>query len=232
MASILVVEDSLDTIELIEVALGGHHLRIEKSLQGARERIAEGTEIDLILLDLNLPDGDGFTLGTQLSAAGQTTIPIIVLSSRCDVRDKVTAFSFGAEDYVEKPFDVLELQARVAAKLRKIQQRDRREFLFERGGLRVDLENMRAFILAEEGSEGTWEEIDLSVTEHRIFKALLEKPNGVRTRDQLMSQIWGDRIVGPRTIDSHVSNLRAKISKSSVQIESVRGLGYRLSLHD
>ncbi|MCP5039571.1 MAG: response regulator transcription factor [bacterium] len=224
MASILIVEDSQETVALIKRALRGNDLHLASTLGAARDLLAANFPLDLIVLDLGLPDGDGLSLASGLSSGGATEIPIIFLSARHDVRDKLAAFSLGAEDYIEKPFDVLELQARVGARLRKLEQlRDAPKEL-DFGRIRLEPESMRAF----QSHEGQCEEIGLSSTEYRILRALLETPGWVLTREQLMARVWGGRVVGPRTIDSHVSNLRTKFDASLVQIESVRGVGYRL----
>ena len=228
MAAILVVEDCEDFVELIERALQAHDLTFARSLEEARRQLDDEALFDLILLDLTLPDGDGLSLGSELSSGGRPAVPIIFLSARTDVRDKVAAFSLGAEDYVEKPFDILELQARVNARLRRFADEAGQALEVRLGDLRIELDNMRAF-----GHDADGEiELDLSPTEHRILRTLVEKPGRLMTREQLMSRIWGDTIVGPRTVDSHVSNLRAKLRGTGTHIESVRGQGYRLGIQD
>ncbi len=224
MASILIVEDSQEAVALIERALKGNDLHVASTLAAAREFLAGDFPLDLIVLDLGLPDGDGLGFASQLSSAGTTEIPIIFLSARHDVRDKLAAFSLGADDYIEKPFDVLEFQARVGARLRKLEQLRAHPKVLDFGRIRLEPESLRAF----QACEGRCEEVDLSPTEYRILRALLETPGWVLSREQLTLHVWGERVVAPRTIDSHVSNLRTKLDTSLVQIESVRGVGYRI----
>lgn len=226
MASILVVEDSRDSIVLIERALGLHRLEIASTIAEASQLLEQDIDFDLMLLDLNLPDGDGLTLCSRLSKAGETRIPIVFLTARSDVRDKVAAFSLGAEDYIEKPFDLLELQARVSSRLRKLEAARGRGAVLQRGDLRVDVASMRVFC---ERADRT-EELDLSPTEHRVLQALVEQPGSLVTRERMMARIWGDTVVGSRTIDSHVSNLRAKLRGTRGEIDAVRGLGYRFRI--
>ena len=135
------------------------------------------------------------------------------------------AFSLGAEDYIEKPFHGLELQARIAARLRAKQvcEKPISETIF--GKLRVETENMRAFFFDKDGDE---KELNLSPTEYRILESLVEVPGRTRTREALIAEIWRDAIIGHRTIDSHVSNLRKKLERTGALIESVRGIGYRM----
>lgn len=226
MASILVVEDSLDCVEVIERALGEHDLCVAGCLSDARERLAIEPDYDLMLLDLELPDGDGLRLCAEISKAGETRIPVIFLTARRDVRDKVTAFSLGAEDYIEKPVDVLELQARVSARLRKMEDQQQRIKILERGDVRIDVQAVRTLHVRGNATR----ELDLSPTEHRLLRLLAERPSHLVSRDRMMSEVWGDTIVGPRTIDSHVSKLRRKLGETRCRIESVRGLGYRLEI--
>ena len=104
--------------------------------------------------------------------------------------------------------------------------RSERERTIELGGVRLDLDSMRAF----DCMDGRDRELELSPTEHRILKTFLEQPDRLLSRGHLMTAIWGEKIVGPRTIDSHVSHVRGKIRRTSLQIESIRGAGYRLSV--
>lgn len=226
MASILIIEDSLDSAALIEVALSGNDLEIARTLGDARACLALPPAYDLIILDLDLPDGDGLSIASEISAGERPPIPFIILSSRSDVRNKLVAFSLGAEDYVEKPFHSLELRARVSARLRARPPTSASCVQATLGRLRVETENMRAFLVQDESER----ELDLSTTEHRILEILIERPGQVRSREQLISQIWRDAIVGHRTIDSHVSNLRKKLRETETEIESVRGVGYRMGV--
>ena len=224
--SILVVEDSPDSAELIVQALEGNRTQIAATLFEAREQLDSRPDyFDLILLDLDLPDGDGLSLATELSSGERSRVPFIVLSGRSEVRHKLVAFSLGAEDYIEKPFHGLELQARIAARLRAKQvcEKPISETIF--GKLRVETENMRAFFFDKDGDE---KELNLSPTEYRILESLVEVPGRTRTREALIAEIWRDAIIGHRTIDSHVSNLRKKLERTGALIESVRGIGYRM----
>lgn len=225
-ASILIVEDSPDAAELIALALKGNRTQFAASLREARELLDHWPDhFDLILLDLDLPDGDGLGLATELASGERSFIPFIVLSGRSEIRHKLVAFSLGAEDYIEKPFHGLELQARIAARLRSFRAHAMPDSATVLGQLRVETENMRAFFSNHDGAE---KELKLSPTEHRILAALVEIPGRTKTREALIAEVWHESIIGHRTIDSHVSNLRRKLAETGVEIESVRGIGYRM----
>ena len=232
MPRILVVEDEPAIAESISYGLrrDGFTVVIAKNLAEAGREL-EG--VDLVVLDLMLPDGSGFDL---LSTIRQTAmgIAVIILSSRDAEADRVAALETGADDYVTKPFSPREIVARVRAVLRRAQPRDGVQAhapSLANGGtpaaspLVVEESTRRAFVL---GSE-----VDLTRVEFDLLTCLLAAPGRVFTRAQLIDRVWGDGFaITDRTIDSHVKSLRRKVAEAgghAAMIETVRGVGYRVT---
>jgi two-component system, OmpR family, phosphate regulon response regulator PhoB len=224
MRSILSVEDSPDSQRLIARALGSEfRVVFAQSLQEATEKL-EAEVPDLVLLDVSLPDGDGFQLCSLLQTDDRTRdIPILLLTARSEVRDRIMAFSLGADDYVEKPFDLLELRTRVEARLRKSAARADRGQVIRKGKLRIDVTLHRVEYVTDGGEQ----EISLTPHEFRVLCRLASHEHRVFTRGQLLADLWNDVVVTERTVDTHVSNLRRKLGGAGHYVKSVRGVGYR-----
>jgi DNA-binding response OmpR family regulator len=222
MTRILVVEDEPT------IAIGLHDdLTIEGfdvevvSDGDAGARAAGRGGFDLILLDVMLPGKDGFTLCRELRAAG-VHVPIILLTARGQEADKVAGLGLGADDYVTKPFSPRELMARVHAVLRRATRSPvGRGFQF--GSVRVD------FARHEVLRDGRT--VDVTPSEFKLLRVLIERRGEVLSIDQLLHEAWGaDVFLTDRVVYTHVNNLRAKIEPDPRQprhIISVRGVGYR-----
>jgi len=179
---------------------------------------------DLILLDVSLPDGNGFQLCSRLQHDDTfRNIPVIFLTAHTATADKITAFSVGADDYIEKPFDAAELRARIESKLKKRQWKVKQAEVLRRGALRLDVTRYRAYCLLGD----TEKVLDLTAREFRILHHLATREGRIVTREQLLQCIWDDAVVVDRTVDTHVSNLRRKLGDLGEVIETVRGVGYR-----
>jgi DNA-binding response OmpR family regulator len=179
----------------------------------------ENTPCDLIILDVNLPDGSGIELCKKMRTAG-TKAPIIFLTAKTDEDSVVSGFSAGANDYVKKPFGNRELLARLKAHLREPSKRDA-ELKF--GDLRVVPHKRQAYVKEKE--------IDLNRREFDILAVLMQNSEAVVTREGLLNALDKEGEIFDRTIDSHVSHIRSKLKKAfveTVQITSVYGVGYRL----
>jgi len=226
MWKILLVEGSIDVAERVATALGDDFdVTTVGTAREACARTARG-RFDLVMLDVVLPDGDGFDLCRSLQQEpGISDTAIVFLSARIDTEDRITAFTVGADDYLEQPFDRRELRTRVMARLRRMRDLRERESQLRRGDLRLDLPRQRA-ILVDDGGE---QELDLTPHEFRLLFQLAREENEPVSRDQLMRSVWGNVVVYERTIDSHLSNLRKKLGARSGYIQSVRGIGYRFS---
>lgn len=227
MARILLVEDCPDARALVARALGPEcELSSAETLEQGL-RLLSARRFDLVLADLGLPDGDGFSICSRLRNDPELRpTPVVFLTASDDTDHKVTAFQLGAEDYIEKPFRAAELRARVEARLRKAEEREREEALVRVGRLRLDLARFRASVRGPEGDRP----LELTPRELRILHVLAARPDRVVTRAHILEAVWSGVAVSARTVDTHVSNLRRKLGGSGVRIEGLRGVGYRLRL--
>jgi len=226
MWKILLVEDSIDVAERVAAALGDDFdVTTVRTAEEARFQAGPG-RFDLVMLDVALPDGDGFDLCRSLQRnPGSSDTAIVFLSAQIDTEARIAAFSIGADDYLEQPFDRRELRTRVMARLRRMRDLRGRGSQLQRGDLRLDLPRQRALLLDEVGEQ----ELDLTPHEFRLLFQLARDENRPISREQLMRSVWGNVVVYERTIDSHLSNLRKKLGTRSGYIQSVRGIGYRFS---
>jgi DNA-binding response OmpR family regulator len=228
MRSILLIEDEPDIQLMVQDLLGQRHKLVMASTAADAFKAIEANSIDLVLLDVGLPDGDGFQVFSRLRAAPRLLeVPIIFLTGNCAVNDRVAAFSLGADDYIVKPFEPLEFRARIEAKMAvrilKLQKRD----IVRKGRLELDRAMFKAFVHEE---SGTLRDLELTPHEFRLLIHFITHEDHVLSRDQLMTAVWGDEIhVLERTIDRHVSTLRRKLDEKFEQLESVHGIGYRFS---
>jgi two-component system OmpR family response regulator len=175
-------------------------------------------------LDIVMPEDDGLTLCRKLRAE-QSRLPIIFVSSRDDELDRVLGLELGADDYLTKPFSPRELAARVAAVLRRTQPPAAPGAIqppLVRGPVQLDVTRHTCHVSGRE--------LTLTVTEFELLRALLESPGRVLSRAQLVDLAYGaGHFISDRTVDSHVRRLRAKLGEAAALIETVYGVGYRLS---
>jgi DNA-binding response OmpR family regulator len=215
---ILIVEDERNLASFLEKALGARGSASALASTGpealARAREAE---FDLIVLDLGLPGLDGTEVLRILRTEGQD-LPILILSARDEVGDKVVGLNLGADDYLAKPFEVDELLARVAARLRAPTPGDPMELRV--GALRLDLRGRRAEL---EGRR-----MELSAREFALLELLMRHPEQVLSREQILAHVWGyDFDPGSNVVDVYIGYLRRKFGPD--RIATVRGMGYRLN---
>lgn len=226
-ANILLVEDEPAIQELIAVNLtrAGHHVLRVSDAETA-QRVVTDALPDLVLLDWMLPGMSGVEFARKLRSDERTrSIPIIMLTARGEEQDKVTGLETGADDYVTKPFSPRELVARIKAVLRR-RSPQITEDPVELGGLRLDPTTHRV------SAEGL--ALSLGPTEFRLLHFLMTHPERVHSRTQLLDQVWGDHVfVEERTVDVHIRRLRSVLEGSGHDslIQTVRGSGYRFSLH-
>jgi two-component system copper resistance phosphate regulon response regulator CusR len=179
--------------------------------------IARDDDFDIVLLDVGLPKKDGFTVLADIRSAGQR-LPVIMLTMRDDLVDKVHALTHGADDYITKPFEFEELLARIHARLQRKAAADEAT-VCTAGKVTLDLRTRRARI------EGRT--VDLTARQFTMLEVLVRHPDQVLSRQQLLSHVWGyDFDPGSNIVDVYVGRLREKLAPDV--IETVRGIGYRL----
>jgi two-component system response regulator RegX3 len=216
---ILVVEDD-DSIA--EPLLDGLHREGFTTTRVATGSAALATEPhDLILLDLGLPDVDGRDVCRQIRE--RSDVPIIVVTARGDEIDRVVLLELGADDYVVKPFGFRELVARIRAVTRRAgAQTDNAQTVQEIGALGIDRRTRRVTVAGEE--------IPLTPKEFDLLAMLAEDPGAVRSREEIMDEVWDPHWFGPtKTLDVHMAALRKKLGNPD-WIKTIRGVGFRLEV--
>lgn len=220
MHRILCVEDGEETRDIIQASLRGQHLTFATTAEQASALLIQN-RYSMVLIDIELPDGNGFEVIAD-SQDRLKNIPVIFLTSKIDFASKASAFSLGADDYIQKPFDPRELKLRVEAKLRKLEQADEADI--ELGPLILNLREQRIF-----HQDASVTPIDLTSLEFRIFHLLAKTPNRIFSRESILERVWGNSVsVSDRAVDVHVSNLRRKLAGTGVTIDTVIGSGYRV----
>ena len=216
MARILIVEDdkSINTLIKKNLELVGHDCVSVFDGESVFDEIERQT-FDLILLDVMLPKMDGFEVIREMAE----DIPVIFLTARGEVRDRVEGLNLGAYDYIVKPFDMMEMQARVESVLRRTNKADK---LFELGGVKVDLSGRQVFFNGEL--------MEFAPQEFLLIEALIKNRNIALSRDKLLEIAWGYDYGGDtRTVDVHIHNIRKKLNWENV-VKTVYKLGYRLEV--
>jgi len=221
MNRLLIVEDERNIAMGLkdDLELEGYQVEVTGSGKQAQQMV-EQDGYDLILLDLRLPDKDGYEICRELRRAGND-VSIIMLTARAEESDKILGLDLGADDYVTKPFNPMELRARIRAVLRR--HAAHHPELIEFGDYELDTARME---LRKQGRT-----IELSPTEFKLLVILAKHPGRVFSREQLLDGAWGSNVfVMERTVDTHISNLRKKIEPDPSHptiIVSIRGMGYR-----
>jgi two-component system, OmpR family, response regulator len=222
MPTILVVDDDAHLREVVQYALTKEGFGVEVAADGAAAlaRLGHGG-IDLVVLDILMPELDGLEVCRQIRAKGQ--LPIIFLSSRTEEIDRVVGLELGGDDYLAKPFSPRELVARVRAVLRRprIDRAPAPAALLTVGPVRLDP--------ARHEVSCNGQSIQLTVTEFTVLQTLLRRPGQVMTREVLVNEVYSyDHYITERTIDTHVRRIRSKFRPSGHDpIETIHGLGYK-----
>ena len=223
MTKILLVEDEEKLARFVELELKHEGYAVDKAFDGrAGLEMAEGGGYDLLLLDIMLPGLNGLEVLRRLRKAG-SEMPVIMLTARDAVMDKVTGLDMGADDYVTKPFSIEELLARIRASLRKHSAQKQDTGLLSCGGLTVDVSRHR---VTRDGKD-----IELTGREFSLLQYFMENKTIVLTRDQLLEKVWGYEYLGEtNVVDVYVRYLRGKIDDGFDQklLQTVRGVGYVL----
>ena len=215
---ILIVDDEEKLVEPIKDRLERENYSVDFALDGldGLDKAKSGI-YDLIILDVMLPYKDGFTILKELKQ-NNVKSPVIMLTAKSTIEDKLIGFKNGADDYLPKPFHLEELVARVNAKLKK----DDNSNLLEFGDIKLDL-NKKTLICNHE-------EIELMCKEFLLMECLMRHTDQILSKDFLYRSVWGDDIATSNNLEAYISFVRKKLEtiESNVTIKSVRGLGYKL----
>ncbi|MCC7106490.1 MAG: response regulator transcription factor [Chloroflexi bacterium] len=218
--TVLVVDDERNLVQLARLYLEKEGFRVESAGTGLEAlEMARQTRPRLVILDLMLPELDGWEVCRRLRKSSD--LPIIMLTARADDVDKIVGLELGADDYLTKPFNPRELVARVKSVLRRYEVGQAPARTLRVGDLEINLDRREVA-----GANGP---IDLRPKEFDLLAALAAQPGVVYERDRLLELAWGQDYVGEtRTVDVHVTWLRDKLKDTSVRIQTVWGIGYKL----
>jgi DNA-binding response OmpR family regulator len=222
VSRVLLIEDEATITEFLRIGLSYEGFEVVSASDGRSGlRLATDEEFALIILDLMLPDLDGFAICKRLREGG-SEVPIVMLTARKEIPDRVAGLTMGADDYVTKPFSFEELLARIQAVLRRKGGEDHGDVI-ALSGLAVNSATHEAF--REE------ERIDLTRTEFAMLELMMRHPRRVFTRETLLNRIWGFDYPGDtNVVDVHISHLRRKLNEAGVEardvIRTVYGMGY------
>lgn len=218
---IVVVEDDEATRAMLTAAFkeGGHAVYASATLKEAEEFFAH-TRPDLIIMDRGLPDGDGISLGSRIKKdPALRGVPLLMLTGKAELSDKVLGLRLGADDYLAKPFEMEELLARADALVRRGQGRPSSRVAC--GGIVVDEASRRVLVNGDE--------VALGNREYSLLKALIEKAGMLLSRELLLATVWGGSGQDMKIVDVTVMNLRRKLGPAGCRIVAVRGAGYMLN---
>ena len=217
MIHVLIVEDEKPISNLIRMSLTKEGFLCTCAYDGAAAAaLLEKNTYDLILLDVMLPEVDGFELMEYIRPM---EIPVIFLTAKASVHDRVKGLRLGAEDYIVKPFDTIELLARIDVVLRRYRKCD---MVLEIGGLRIDTASMRVW----QGET----EISLTKTEYDLLLLFARNPRRAMYRETIYERVWGEEYpFGSKAVDLHVQRLRRKVGWETM-LQAVNKVGYRLEV--
>lgn len=222
MATIYIVEDDINIREIERYALKNSGYEVEEFESGAElfKRLGK-KQPSLILLDIMLPDEDGLDILAKIRADRETAkIPIIMVTAKTSELDKVKGLDLGADDYITKPFGVMELISRVKALLRRTRQAET-ESRLSCGDIVLDNDKHAVYIAGAL--------CELTFKEFELLKYMMLNQGIVLSRDKIMDQVWGFDYEGEsRTVDMHIKTLRQKLGASGSMIKTVRNVGYRM----
>lgn len=221
---VLVVDDEKLIVKGIRFSLEQDGMEVDCAYDGEEAlNLAQTNEYDMILLDIMLPKMDGFEVCQAIREFSD--MPIVMLTAKGDDMDKILGLEYGADDYITKPFNILEVKARIKAIMRRTSgPREKKEnsSLLEKGDLRLDCDSRRLFILGKE--------VNLTAKEFDLLEILVKNENKVYSRENLLGMVWGKDYPGDvRTVDVHVRRLREKVEVNPSEPKYVHtkwGVGY------
>ena len=221
---ILVVDDEKVIVKGIRFSLEQDGMEVDCAYDGEEAlNLAKQNKYDMILLDVMLPKMTGFEVCQQIREF--SNVPIVMLTAKGDDMDKILGLDFGADDYITKPFNILEVKARIKAIIRRtVRKSEEKEMprVVEKGGMRLDCDSRRVYI---DGRE-----INLTAKEFEVLELLMKNPGKVYGREKLLQLVWGNDYPGDvRTVDVHIRRLREKIENvpgEPVYVRTKWGVGY------
>lgn len=221
---VLVVDDEKLIVKGIRFSLEQDGMEVECAYDGEEAlRLATENAYDMILLDLMLPKMDGFEVCQRIREF--SNVPVVMLTAKGDDMDKILGLEYGADDYITKPFNILEVKARIKAIMRRTGTKEpapAKEKVIDSGDLKLDIESRRLFILGRE--------VNLTAREFELLELFVTNPNKVFSREKLLELVWGVDYPGDvRTVDVHVRRLREKIESNPSEPKYVHtkwGVGY------
>ena len=221
MALIYIVEDDASIREIETIALKNSNYMVQ-AFERASVFYEKMEELlpDLILLDIMLPDEDGYRIVRRLRSNPKTRhIPVMMITAKTTEMDMVKGLDDGADDYIRKPFSVMELLSRVRALLRRTQEKEPEQLLVGK----ILLDNERHTVVAGERS------VELTLKEYELLRYLMRNEDIVLSRESIMLSVWDVDFEGEsRTVDMHIKTLRQKLGEQGKQIRTVRGVGYAI----
>ena len=222
MYKILIADDEKDIIKLLRLYLEKDNIKIYEANDGlAAMHLLNEEEIDLAIVDIMMPKMNGFELIKKIRT--KNNIPIMIISAKVEIADKIFGLELGADDYITKPFDPMEVTARVKANLRRFYNLNqvKMEHISEIKVRDITLDTYQCVLFKGKTK------IDLTSVEYKLLKLFMESPGRVFTKEQLFECGWGEEyVVDDNTIRVCISKLRNKVGEE--EIKTIRGLGYRL----
>jgi phosphate regulon transcriptional regulator PhoB len=222
---ILVVEDEPDIRKLVHYNLAQERFKVLEAEDGEKAlKIARHEKPDLIVLDLMLPNLSGLEVCRMLREQTETArLPVLMLTAKAGEADRVVGLEIGADDYLTKPFSPRELVARVKAILRRSESAGAAMEAYEKGPLKINFSTYETSVRGKP--------VRLTLKEFELLRFLIQNPNRVLSRDQLLDRVWGSEVfVDPRTVDVHIRRLRKAIEEDDTRpkwVLTVRGVGYK-----
>ena len=223
---VLVVDDERLIVKGIKFSLVQDDMEVDCAYDGEEAlEMAQKTEYDIVLLDVMLPKMDGFEVCQRIREF--SNMPIIMLTAKGDDMDKILGLEYGADDYITKPFNILEVKARIKAIMRRSSKRateDEKKKIFEKNGLKIDCDSRRVFVEDKE--------VKLTAKEYDLLELLSFHPNKVYSRENLLNIVWGYDYPGDsRTVDVHIKRLREKLKGGETwEVQTVWGVGYKFEV--
>jgi two-component system, OmpR family, alkaline phosphatase synthesis response regulator PhoP len=219
-----VVDDEENIREIVKCALESCGIKVTGFEDAVAMLDALKSDVpDVILLDIMLPQMDGLEALRRIKASAEAAqVPVLMLTAKGGEVDRVTGLDLGADDYIVKPFGVLELMARVRAALRRKGSQPEQKTVYEHSGIRLDTDSHEVM---QDGHP-----VELTLKEFELLKLLIENTGKAMARNVLLDTVWGYGYIGEtRTLDMHVRSLRQKLNDTGKYISTVRGIGYKFN---